>query len=187
MKILFINACTRKESRTLSLSNYLLDKIEGEKEIINLYDLDLKPFTEEMIDFRDKCIREDDFEDSMFDLAKKFVSADLIVIGAPTWDLSFPSVLKLFIEHINVIGLVFEYGPMGDIISKCKANRLIYVTTAGGQVNEDQSFGYIKTLCETFYGVKKLDFIKAEYLDEDNSNVDEILAKAKKDIDKLDI
>ena len=187
MKTLFINACTRKESRTLSLSNYLLDKIKGEKEIINLYDLDLKPFTEEMIDFRDKCIMEDDFEDSMFDLAKKFVSADLIVIGAPTWDLSFPSVLKLFIEHINVVEMTFEYGPRGDIISKCSANRLVYVTTAGGTVNEEQSFGYIKALCDTFFGIKKLDFIKAENLDNENSNVDEILAKAREDIDKLDI
>ena len=185
MKTLFINACTRKESRTLELSNYLLDKIDGNIETINLYDLDLKPFTEEMINFRDKCIGENNFEDSMFGLAKKFVEADLIVIGAPTWDLSFPSVLKLFIEHINVIGLVFEYGPTGDIISKCNANRLIYITTAGGPVNEEQSFGYIKTLCNTFYGIKKLDFIKAEYLDEDNSNVEDILSKAKKDIDKL--
>ena len=185
MKTLFINACTRKESRTLTLSNYLLDKIKGEKEIINLYDLDLKPFTEEMIDFRHKCIMEDDFDNSMFDLAKKFVSADLIVIGAPTWDLSFPSILKLFIEHINVVELTFEYGPWGDIIPKCRANRLIYVTTSGGPVNEEQSFGYIKALSDTFFGIKKLDFIKAEYLDEENSNVDEILARAKKDIDKL--
>ena len=93
MKTLFVNACTRKESRTLELSNYLLDKIGGNIETINLYDLDLKPFTEEMINFRDKCIMEDNFDDSMFDLAKKFTNADLIVIGAPTWDLSFPSVL----------------------------------------------------------------------------------------------
>ena len=187
MKTLFINACTRKESRTLSLSNYLLDKIDGEKETINLYDLDLKPFTEDMIAFRDKCIMEDEFDDSMFDLAKKFTSADLIVIGAPTWDLSFPSVLKLFIEHINVVELTFQYGPWGDIIPLCRAKRLIYVTTSGGPVNEEQSFGYIKALCDTFFGIKKLDFIKAENLDEENSNVDEILAKAREDIDKLDI
>lgn len=185
MKTLFINACTRKESRTLELSNYLLDKIDGNIETINLYDLDLKPFTEDMINFRDKCISGDNFDDSMFDLAKKFIEANLIVIGAPTWDLSFPSILKLFIEHINVVGLVFEYGPTGDIISKCRADRLIYVTTAGGPVNEEQSFGYIKALCNTFYGIRKLDFIKAEYLDYVNSNVEDIMSKTKKEIDKL--
>ncbi len=185
MKTLFINACTRKESRTLELSNYLLDKIGGNIETINLYDLDLKPFTEEMINFRDKCIMEDNFDDSMFDLAKKFTNADLIVIGAPTWDLSFPSVLKLFIEHINVVELTFQYGPWGDIIPKCSADRLIYITTAGGPVNEEQSFGYIKALCNTFYGIKKLDFIKAENLDFENSNVEEIMSKTKEEIDKL--
>ncbi len=185
MKTLFINACTRKESRTLELSKYLLDKIDGDVETLNLYDLDLKPLTEEMLEFRDNCIREDDFDDSMFDLAKKFANADLIVIGAPTWDLSFPSVLKLFIEHINVVEITFQYGPWGDIFPMCSAKRLIYVTTSGGPVNEEQSFGYIKALSNTFFGIKKLDFIKAEYLDEENSNVEEIMSKAKEDIDKL--
>lgn len=185
MKTLFINACTRNQSRTLELSKYLLDKIDGDVETINLYDLDLMPIDREMLIFRDKCIMEDNFDDPMFDLAKKFICADLIVIGAPTWDLSFPSVLKLFIEHINVVELTFQYGPWGEIIPKCRADRLIYVTTAGGPVNEEQSFGYIKALSDTFFGIKKLDFIKAENLDYENSNVEEIMTKAKEDIDKL--
>ena len=68
---------------------------------------------------------------------------------------------------------------------KSKSYRLIYITTAGGPVNEEQSFGYIKALCNTFYGIKKLDFIKAENLDFENSNVEEIMSKTKEEIDKL--
>ena len=183
MKTLFVNACTRKDSRTLILSNYLLDNIDSEKETINLYDLDLKPFNEQMILYRDKCILEGNYNDKMFDLAKKFASADIIVIGAPTWDLSFPAILKLFIEYINVVGLTFEYNGEQPY-SLCNAKRLIYVTTAGGYVTE-QSYGYIKALCDTFYGIKKVDVIKAECLDMDGVNIQEKLDNAKKEIDKL--
>lgn len=184
MKTLFVNACTRKDSRTLYLSNYLLDKISGNKEIINLYDLDLKPFNEQMILYRDKCILEGNYSDEMFDLAKKFAVADTIVIGAPTWDLSFPAILKLFIEYINVIGLTFAYNEKGEPYSLCNAKRLVYVTTAGGYVT-DQSYGYIKALCDTFYGIKKVDVIKAECLDMDGVDIKKILDDSKKEIDKL--
>ena len=41
--------------------------------------------------------------------AKDFAEADVIVVAAPYWDLSFPSILKVFFEHINVLKLVFDY------------------------------------------------------------------------------
>ena len=41
----------------------------------------------------------------MFDLASQFQQADEIVIAAPYWDLSFPAILKLYLENIYVTGV----------------------------------------------------------------------------------
>ena len=48
--------------------------------------------------------------------AKDFVKSDIIVVAAPYWDLSFPSVLKVFFEHINILKLVFDYSDKGEIV-----------------------------------------------------------------------
>ena len=80
-------------------------------------------------------------------------------------DLSFPSVLKLYIENIYVTGIVSEYTAEGLPHGLCNADELIYVTTAGGPYDEDYSFGYIKELAEKYLGIKKTVLIKAEMLD----------------------
>ena len=49
MKILFINACVRKESRTLLLANELLSGLRGEIIEVFLPSLNLKPLDEKMI------------------------------------------------------------------------------------------------------------------------------------------
>ena len=37
----------------------------------------------------------------------------VIVIAAPYWDLSFPAVLKTYLEQINVLGVTFDYSDDG--------------------------------------------------------------------------
>ena len=63
--------------------------------------------------------------------------------------------------------------------------KIIYITTAGGPIiSDDFGFGYIKSLAENFYGINDTVYIKAEGLDIFGANIQEILEKAKKDIDK---
>ena len=88
------------------------------------------------------------------------------MIAAPFWDLSFPAVLKQYFEQINVIGVTFRYTPQGVPEGLCRAGRLTYVTTAGGEfVPEDYGFGYVKALAQTFYGIPDVRLIKAVGLD----------------------
>ena len=42
-KILFINACQRENSRTEELARYLLNKLEGEKNEIDLFEENIQP------------------------------------------------------------------------------------------------------------------------------------------------
>lgn len=176
--ILFINACVRKDSRTKRLADYLLNKFDDEIKEINLENI--LPLNSEMLNLRTRLIESKDFNNNIFNYAKDFAKADIIVIAAPFWDLSFPASLKCYIESINVLGLTFEYSPEGIPYGLCKAKKLYYITTSGGKIfNEEFGFGYIKSLCENFYGIKDVIFIKAEELDIIDSDIEKIIKKAK--------
>ena len=182
--ILFVNACVRPHSRTKRLAQSVLRKFSGTVKEVNLEQEHLLPLDGETLERRVKLVSTGVFDDSMFDLAKDFAAAEKIVIAAPYWDLSFPALLKCYIEAINVIGLTFAYNNAGQSYGLCKADRLIYVTTAGGPMfNEDAGFGYIKSLAQNFYGIQKVSYIKAENLDLIGADVESILRAAEKEIE----
>jgi FMN-dependent NADH-azoreductase len=183
MKVLYINSCIRKNSRTKKLADYLLKKTGGEVKEIVLIKEKLRPISARFLKKREKLISEGNFTDKMFSYAKDFISADIIIVAAPYWDLSFPSILKVFFEHINVLKLVFDYSNKGQIVSMCKAKKLYYVTSKGGYGPDDFGFEYIKALCKTFYGINEVHLFSAEGLDLHNNDVEEILKTTMKNID----
>jgi len=184
MTVLFVNACVRENSRTKILANYLLTKIGENIEEINLNNEKPLPFDRELLNKRDALLKKGDLNNEIFSYALRFANADQIVIAAPMWDFSFPSLLKSFIEHISVSGIAFKYTDNG-IKGLCKAKRLYYVTTMGGYNPTDFGFGYVKALCQTLYGIDDVRLIKAEGLDIIGNNVTTILKKAKAQIDEL--
>jgi len=186
MSILFINACPRKESRTKKLADYLLTKLNSNVQERNLAKTAVSPLKEEMLDRRTVLASKQDFNHHMFDLAKEFAAADTIVIAAPFWDLSFPALLKIYIENINVVGITFAYNKDGNPYGLCKAKKLYYVTTAGGPIiNDAFGYGYVKELAQKFYAIPEIYCIKAENLDIENANVEQILHDTKRQIDNL--
>ncbi|MBQ3869153.1 MAG: NAD(P)H-dependent oxidoreductase [Clostridia bacterium] len=181
--ILFINACARRGSRTKRIADRLLSKSGEPYEELNLYDVSFPVVNEEFLRKRDALITECKFDDPSFCLARRFACADKIVIAAPYWDLSFPSVLKQYIEQINVVGVTFYYTPEGVPRGLCKAESLTYVTTAGGDHVPDQfGFGYVKALCENFYGINDVRLIKATGLDIYGADEEAILRSAENSI-----
>ncbi len=180
---LFINACVREESRTKLLSDAMLFKL-GAFEEVRLENIDFPKTNESFLKKRDSLIASQSFDDPIFTLARQFANAEIIVIAAPYWDLSFPAMLKQYIEHINVLGITFEYTPDGIPIGLCKAKKLYYVMTAGGTfVPEEFGFGYIKSLAESFYGIKDVELIKAIGLDVYGADEKAILKDALKRMD----
>ena len=176
MKILFINACVRKESRTFKLATELLAGLNGEIQTVNLEDLDLKPLNEERISKR----LTDEKEQV---LAKQFASGEIIVIAAPMWDLSFPALLKLYIENISISGVTFKYTEKG-IVGLCKAKRLYYISTSGGTFVPNFGFEYIKALANAMYGIDNVKLFNAEGLDVWGNDVDEILNNTSRKIEQ---
>ncbi len=182
-KILYIDACIRDESRTRELADYLVSKLHGEVTRLELSKLNLKPLTKEELDLRTKLLEKGDYSHPMFDEAKRFKDADLIVLATPYYDFSFSSLVKVYIEHINCNGITFGFTEKGEYIKHCKANTLFYITTSGGELLADYGFNYIKALNEVFYGIKNTHLIAAENLDIVGVDVSYQVNEAKLDID----
>ena len=184
--ILWIDACVREGSRTRLLTEHLLSKMTGTVTRIDLDKEQIPPMRGEALAYRSGKAEQGDFSDPVFRYARQLKEADEIVISAPYWDLSFPAVLKAYLEAVNIVGLTFRYTPDNVPVSMIRAKRLIYVTTAGGEIVSDApGFGYVKLLMSEFYGVHDFLYFKAEKLDIDGSNPEQIIRKSLEEIDSV--
>lgn len=169
MKVLFVDCCIREESRTKRLCEEFLKEVlsthpDYELERVVLKDQNIQPYREKEVIKRDELIRAGKFTHPMLRYAIQFVEADRILIGAPYWDLCFPSLLKVYIEHIFANGITFAYeGPKA--VGKCHAEKMMYIQTAGGLIEKDEvGTLYLKVVCDML-GIKQFDKICADGID----------------------
>lgn len=185
--LLFINACVRgKDSRTLALAEQLLERIREENshdmalhiEEIRLSTENILPLNYERLQRRDELLAEGQSADTMFDYANAVASADMLVIAAPYWNMSFPASLKIFLEMASIEGITFTYAEDGTPIGLTNAHDMYYVTTSGGYIGDcNFGFEYVNALCR-LYGVENTHFVSAEGLDLDGADVQSIMEAA---------
>lgn len=95
---------------------------------------------------------------------KEVQKADIIVIGVPLYNFSFPSTLKSWIDHITVAGKTFSYAdgsPKGLLQDK-----KVYLNFAIGGVYEQKGIidsieSYLRTLLD-FIGITDIEVFKSE-------------------------
>ena len=184
-KVLFVDATIRKnsESRTYQLCRAYLDQLQEEAkdcEIINvkLWDCMLLPIGRLDVELRKRLVITGNEKHELLDYALEFASADMIVIGAPYWDLSFPSVLKVYLEKVCVPDITFRYTPSG-VQGLCRAKQCVYITTSGGAIGKcDFGTDYVRGLCESLLGIEAVDSIRAELLDVEGVDEEAVMRKA---------
>ena len=97
----------------------------------------------------------------------EFLAADVVVIGAPMYNFSFPSQLRAWLDRLSVAGKTFRYsenGPEGLV----KGKRIIIVSTRGGIYSEGspaEGLDYQETYIKSFFnfiGVTDITFVRAE-------------------------
>ena len=188
MKLLFINACIRgKKSRTLELASYFISKYKKENKDIKveevvLNDTKIKPILNKDLEKRDHLIKSKKYDDKIFDLARQFAVADKIIVAAPCWDYSFPSILKVYIENICILGMTFKYNTEGSVSTGLSNfSSLLYITTVGGIPYDKE---YMKNIT-AFLGNGKYFEVSAQGLDIIGNNPTEILSNAKKELDNI--
>ncbi len=153
-----------------------------EVEHCDLQKLDIKPLTPEVVVRRNKlCDRLscDKHVPEELELAAQFADADLVIIAAPYWEMTFPALLRVYIEHISALNVTFKYDENGMQRGLCKADRMIYITTAGGPLISDNDFGgsYMKAMCGV-YGIPKYSSLSADLMDVDGVDSEERLGEA---------
>ena len=173
---LYVNACVRTDSRTKRLAECYLEKYPDNTEELQLENVSFPVVNREFLDRRDELISDRELAHPMFELANQFAKADRIVMAAPYYDLSFPSMLKQYIEQINVLGITFRYSKEGRPVGLCNAGELVYITTAGGpHVNHSFGYGYVEALAKEYYGIRDVKLISAEGLDIYGADPEKIL------------
>lgn len=170
--LLFVNACLRgpKDSRTHRISAALLTALRQADPSFSVQEADLAslslaPLTGDDLLWRDSLTPAEKETDPRCAEARRFAGADLIVIGAPYWDLSFPAALKTYLEHVCINGVAFRYAEDGTPVGLCRAKQMVYVTTSGGFL-EGANFGY-DYLCglNRMFGITTTHLLACEGLD----------------------
>lgn len=188
-QLLFINACVRGErSRTLKLARGFLEayqKIHPEVSVTerNLMEERLEPQYPEVLAERDALWAAGRLDQPMFAPARQFAAADRIVIAAPFWDLSYPAILKIYLERISVTNITFGYDEAGRSVGLCRAGKLLLVTTRGGDFSLPETSwmecgaGHLKALC-AMYGIPEFCLLCAEGLDDVRRDKEALMAQA---------
>lgn len=120
-------------------------------------------------------------------LVSQFLAADVIVVGAPFYNLSIPSQLKAWIDRVAQVGRTFKYtdkGPQGlagdKIVVIASTRGGVYSTSAGGQAMEHQE-SYLKAIFG-FFGISDVRIVRAEGLAMGDAYKARALAAANEDV-----
>ena len=194
--LLFINACVRgQKSRTLQLARRFLGAWQHAhpEAVITERDLcrdRLSPQYPEVLEERDALWSAGKLDDPLFQPARQFAAAGRIVIAAPFCDLSFPAILKIYLERISVTNITFGYDDLGRSVGLCKADKLLLITTRGGDFSipeiswMEMGARQLEALC-AMYGISSFQCLTAQGLDDIRNDKEAILAQAMDQAEKL--
>lgn len=194
--LLFINACVRgQKSRTLQLARRFLGAWQHAHPEAVITELDLcrdrlSPQYPEVLEERDALWSAGKLDDPLFQPARQFAAAGRIVIAAPFWDLSFPAILKIYLERISVTNITFGYDDLGRSVGLCKADKLLLITTRGGDFSipeiswMEMGARQLEALC-AMYGISSFQCLTAQGLDDIRNDKEAILSQAMDQAEKL--
>jgi FMN-dependent NADH-azoreductase len=119
-------------------------------------------------------------------LIAELLAAEIIVLAAPMYNFSIPSVLKAYFDHIARAGVTFRYsetGPVGLISGK----KVVVFSTRGGyyaNTPKDVETTLIRQFLE-FLGITDISFVYAEGLAIGEAQKAAALDQARKEIAAL--
>jgi FMN-dependent NADH-azoreductase len=125
-------------------------------------------------------------------LLDQFLSADVIIIGAPLYNYGVPSQLKTWIDRITVSGRTFRYGKDGRPVGLAGDKIVIVVSVRGGVYTgsecspslEPQERTFLRQMFG-FFGIEKIHFICAEGTAKGEEAKAEAISTARGQIDLL--
>ena len=164
------------ESNSIKLGKAIVEKVMEKYpgstvEEVNLVDLDIPHLTPAVLQtffVPADQLTADDREAMRFsdNAVKQLMDADIIIIGAPFYNFTVPSVLKAWLDHITRAGITFGYGENGPV-GKVTGKKVYVAMSSGGIYSEGPSKGndfvvpYLKAFLG-FLGMTDLTVFRAE-------------------------
>ncbi len=168
--VLYIDCCVRSgQSRTAKLAEAFLSALPPECAVtrLNLAEEGLQPLYGPFFEARERLLEAGALDHPRFRYARQLAEADIAVMAAPFWDLSFPALLKIYIENVSVEGITFRSSPEG-LEGLCRGTDLVFLTTRGGIYGEDhpleQGTAYLRGI-QQFFGFGRFHAVAADGLD----------------------
>lgn len=195
-KVLFINACLREEqSRTLKLARRFLEVYQKRHPDAEVVELDLgkmriEPLYPDTLARQEALLDAGKTDDPIFDLSHQFTGADKLILAAPFWESSFPAVLRIYLERVSGVGLTFYYDEDGVSHGLCKAKKMLFLTTRGGDFTApevqwlEMGANQLRAICHSF-DIPEFQCISADGLDIITNDPEKIMDEALKRCEAL--
>ena len=181
-KALIVDCCLRGgESRTRRLMTAFAEALPAdvEAETLVLEEEALSCLTGAHFRQRQRLLEEGALDHPRFRYARQFAGADIVCVAAPFWDLSFPALLKVYVEQVSVEGITFTTGN-DSLVGLCRGTDLVFLTTRGGFYEGDpmeMGSRYLEAL-HAFFGFDRYACVAADGLDVDPANAGRKLDEA---------
>lgn len=171
--VLYIKANIKPEgqSRTFQISDTFIEEYkkqhpEDEIIILDLYQEDIDFLRPEDLGVLFGPKTEESKRHPHLKYAYQFIEADKYIVATPMWNLSFPAILKAYLDYVSVSGITFKYTEKGPV-GLCQNKKALYIVSRGGAYTNTQiEMGerYLKTLFG-FFGITDMETLVAENLD----------------------
>jgi FMN-dependent NADH-azoreductase len=101
------------------------------------------------------------------DALEEFLSADIVVVGAPMYNFAIPTQLKAWIDRLAIAGRTFRYTEAG-VEGLAKGKKVIVASSRGGMYGSDTPMAsldhqetYLRGIFG-FFGITDITFVRAE-------------------------
>ena len=112
--------------------------------------------------------------------AYQFAQADKYIVATPMWNLSFPAILKAYIDYISVSGITFKYTAEGPV-GLCNDKKALYIVARGGAYENapiEMGERYLRTIFG-FFGITNFTTLSIDNLDGNSEKAPELIEQAK--------
>lgn len=203
MKVLYINSNPKPldQSFGLRLGRHFLNELSNQNEkieieTVNLYEENIPLIDADVLDAWGKLAAGIELSPSqvekttrMGEILEQFLSADMYVFNTPMWNLSYPPMLKAYIDNVVMAGKTFKYtenGPQGLLGEKTA----VHIQSRGGVYSEGpaQNFeftnGYLQGVM-AFIGITDYHHVYTEGMAAAPDRAEDILDAARETASEL--
>ncbi|WP_062197558.1 FMN-dependent NADH-azoreductase [Massilibacterium senegalense] len=126
----------------------------------------------------------------MNEILEQFLSADKVVFATPMWNLSFPPMLKAYIDNLVIAGKTFKYNEQGQPVGLVENKKVLHIFSSGGVYSEGpaQSWDFTNPFLQSilaFIGITDYSVVRVEGMNAFADKVDEIVAASKQKVEEV--